>query len=60
VSVSARGSATDIGDWRLTTMIPVWESALFAGQPSLYLSERLAFVPLSEAATSFFETGGAQ
>ena len=40
--------AAVIGDWRLTTAIPVWESALFAGQPSLYLSERLAFVPLSE------------
>ena len=37
-----------IGDWRLTATIPAWESALFAGQPSLYLSERLAFVPLSE------------
>ena len=37
-----------LGDWRLTAAIPVWESALFAGQPSLYLSERLAFVPLSE------------
>jgi membrane-associated phospholipid phosphatase len=37
-----------IGDWRLTEVIPAWESALFAGQPSLYLSERLAFVPLSE------------
>jgi membrane-associated phospholipid phosphatase len=32
----------------LTAAIPAWESALFAGQPSLYLSERLAFVPLSE------------
>ena len=40
--------AAVIGDWRLTTAIPAWESALFAGQPSLYLSERLAFVPLSE------------
>ena len=40
--------APAIGDWRLSTAIPVWESALFAGQPSLYLSERLAFVPLSE------------
>ena len=40
--------APAIGDWRLTTAIPVWESALFAGQPSLYLSERLALVPLSE------------
>jgi len=37
-----------IGDWRLTAAIPAWESALFGGQPSLYLSERLAFVPLSE------------
>ena len=40
--------APGIGDWRLTTAIPTWESALFGGQPSLYLSERLAFVPLSE------------
>ena len=40
--------AAVIGDWRLTEAIPAWESALFAGQPSLYLSERLAFVPLSE------------
>jgi membrane-associated phospholipid phosphatase len=37
-----------LGDWRLTAAIPSWEAALFAGQPSLYLSERLAFVPLSE------------
>ena len=37
-----------IGDWRLTAVIPAWESALFGGQPSLYLSERLPFVPLSE------------
>ena len=37
-----------LGDWRLTGAIPAWESALFAGQPSLYLSERLPFVPLSE------------
>jgi membrane-associated phospholipid phosphatase len=40
--------AAAMGDWRLTSAIPGWESALFAGQPSLYLSERLAFVPLSE------------
>ncbi len=40
--------AAVIGDWRLTVVIPAWESALFGGQPSLYLSERLAFVPLSE------------
>ena len=37
-----------LGDWRLTAAIPAWESALFGGQPSLYLSERLPFVPLSE------------
>jgi len=40
--------AGSIGDWGLTAAIPAWESALFGGQPSLYLSERLAFVPLSE------------
>jgi membrane-associated phospholipid phosphatase len=40
--------AAVIGDWRFTVVIPIWESALFGGQPSLYLSERLAFVPLSE------------
>ena len=40
--------AAVIGDWRLTAAIPAWESALFDGQPSQYLSERLALVPLSE------------
>jgi membrane-associated phospholipid phosphatase len=40
--------AAGIGDWRLTAAIPAWESALFAGHPSLYVSERLAYVPLSE------------
>ena len=40
--------AAAIGNWRLTAVIPAWESALFGGQPSTYLSERLAFVPLSE------------
>jgi membrane-associated phospholipid phosphatase len=40
--------APALGDWRLTAAIPAWESALFAGQPSQYLSERLPFVPLSE------------
>ena len=44
--------AAVIGDWRLTAAIPAWESALFAGQPSLYLSERLAFVPLSDTCIS--------
>jgi len=40
--------APALGDWRLTAAIPTWEAALFAGQPSVYLSERLAFIPLSE------------
>jgi membrane-associated phospholipid phosphatase len=40
--------APAIGDWRLTTSIPAIEAALFNGQPSLYLSERLTSVPLSE------------
>ena len=40
--------AAVIGEWRLTAAIPAWESALFDGQPSQYLSERLALVPLSE------------
>ena len=44
--------AAVIGDWRLTAAIPAWESALFAGQPSLYLSERLPFVPLSDTCIS--------
>jgi len=37
-----------VGDWRLTSTIPALETTLFGGQPSLYLSQRLAFVPLSE------------
>lgn len=40
--------APGLGDWRLTSAIPAWEAALFAGQPSRFLSERLPFVPLSE------------
>ena len=40
--------AAVIGDWRLSAAIPAWEAALFRGQPSLYLSEQLPFVPLSE------------
>ena len=40
--------AAAMGDWRLTQAIPAVEAMLFAGQPSLYLSERLPFVPLSE------------
>src|SRR4029450_9496551 len=40
--------ASAIGDWRLTSTIPAIEARLFAGQPSLYLSQRLPPVPLSE------------
>jgi len=40
--------AAVIGDWRLSAAILAWEAALFRGQPSLYLSEQLPFVPLSE------------
>jgi membrane-associated phospholipid phosphatase len=40
--------AAAIGDWRLTDRIPAIEAALFGGQPSMYLSERLSIVPLSE------------
>ena len=44
--------AAVIGDWRLSAAIPAWEAALFRGQPSLYLSEQLPFVPLSDTCTS--------
>ena len=37
-----------IGNWRLTATVAATEAALFGGHPSLYLSERLPFVPLSE------------
>ena len=40
--------AAVMGDWRLTGTVAATEAALFGGQPSLYLSERLPFVPLSE------------
>jgi membrane-associated phospholipid phosphatase len=40
--------APAVGDWRLTTSIPTIEAALFSGQPSIYLSERLTSVLLSE------------
>jgi len=36
------------GNWRLTATVAATEAALFGGHPSLYLSERLPFVPLSE------------
>jgi len=37
-----------MGNWRLTETVAAAEAALFGGQPSLYLSERLPFIPLSE------------
>ena len=40
--------AAVMGDWRLTQTVAATDAALFGGQPSLYLSERLPFVPLSE------------
>ena len=40
--------AAAIGDWRLTSAIPAIDAMLFGGQPSTYLSQRFAFVPLSE------------
>lgn len=40
--------AAAIGDWRLTAVIPRLEEALFNGQPSIYLSERLTSVAFSE------------
>ena len=40
--------AAAFGDWRLTDVIPVLEAMVFGGQPSLYLSDYLSFVPLSE------------
>jgi membrane-associated phospholipid phosphatase len=40
--------AAAVGDWRLTSTIPALEAIVFGGQPSVYLSQRLAFVPLSE------------
>ena len=40
--------AAVVGNWRLTSTIPALEAAVFGGQPSVSLSQRLAFVPLSE------------
>ena len=44
--VEPLAAAIGDGDWRST--IPALEARLFAGQPSLYLSQRLALMPLSE------------
>jgi len=40
--------ATAVGDWRLTAVVSAAEERLFWGQPSIYLSERLSVVALSE------------
>ena len=40
--------AAAVGDWRLTAVVSAAEERLFWGQPSLYLSERLSVVALSE------------
>jgi len=40
--------ATAFGDWGLTEPIRSLEASLFQGHPSLYLSERWSWVPLSE------------
>jgi len=40
--------ATTVGDWRLTAVVSAAEERLFGGQPSIYLSERLSVVALSE------------
>ena len=36
------------GNWALTELLQSLEVTLFAGHPSIYLSERLSWVPLSE------------
>ncbi len=36
------------GNWALTELLQSLEVSLFAGHPSIYLSERLSWVPLSE------------
>jgi membrane-associated phospholipid phosphatase len=40
--------AAAFGNWGLTERLQELEASLFGGQPSVYLSERLASVPLSE------------
>jgi membrane-associated phospholipid phosphatase len=40
--------ARAFGDWRLSESIQVLEASLFGGHPSLFLSERFVWVPLSE------------
>jgi membrane-associated phospholipid phosphatase len=40
--------AAAVGDWRLTAVVSAAEEQLFGGQPSIYLSQRLSIVALSE------------
>ena len=40
--------AAAVGDWRLTAVVSATEERLFYGQPSIYLSNRLSVVVLSE------------
>jgi membrane-associated phospholipid phosphatase len=40
--------AAAVGDWRLTAVVSATEERLFRGQPSIYLSNRLSVVALSE------------
>jgi hypothetical protein len=40
--------ATAVGDWRFTAVVSATEERLFLGQPSIYLSNRLSVVALSE------------
>jgi len=40
--------ASAFGNWSLTWLVRDLETSLFHGQPSIYLSERLPWVPLSE------------
>ena len=40
--------ATAFGNWGLTGILQELEVSLFAGHPSIYLSERLPWIPLSE------------
>ena len=40
--------AAAVGDWRLTAVVSAAEERLFRGQPSIYLSQRLSIVALSE------------
>jgi membrane-associated phospholipid phosphatase len=40
--------AAAVGDWRLTALVSATEERLFRGQPSVYLSNRLSVIAVSE------------